>query len=226
MEAAYDLSAPFYDGWSWQRFWRAHEAPPIRQILETVRRGRGRPLSLLDAGCGTGWYLEQLSDLCGEQVGLDLSAGMLAVAQHRLKRTLLKQADMRRIPFAAQRFDAVLCTRVLSHLPRIGAAVGEMRRTLGMGGTLVLSDVDATHDYQFTRLPVSTGHVHAETHKHDRGEVFDEVERLGFVPSTTFLIHLDGQIEPIRRRARLRVEAVAGWIGSWRKSAETDTVAP
>ncbi|EJU14997.1 ubiquinone/menaquinone biosynthesis methyltransferase [Sphingomonas sp. LH128] len=220
-EAAYDLSAPYYDSWSWQGFWRDHEYPSIKAILERARRTRGRPLSLLDVGCGTGWYLQQFADLCGEQIGVDLSDGMLAIARHRLPTALLIKSDARRLSFPLHRFDAVLCTRVLSHMQEIETAIKEMRRVLISGGTIVLSDVDATHDYQHTRLPVALGHVFAQTYKHDRTAVFEAVERLGFVPDASFLIRRDGSVEQLRRRGQKHHPSpVAGWIASWRRSSD------
>jgi ubiquinone/menaquinone biosynthesis C-methylase UbiE len=215
---AYDLSAPLYDGWSWQSFWRAHEYPIIRRALEKESGGGACELSLLDVGCGTGWYLKQLEDVSTEQAGVDLSGGMLAVAGHRLHGILL-QADARSLPFPAARFDAVLCTRVLSHLPSIATAVTEMRRVLTDSGMLIVSDVDATHDYERTRLPVAGGHILADTYKHDRAEVSREIEHLGFVRTSIFVIHMSGRAEEFKGLDVSRpVSDVAGWIGMWRKS--------
>lgn len=219
VELAYDLSAPFYDDWSWQRFWRAHEYPVVRGVLERQRRGRKHALDLLDVGCGTGWYLQHLRDLCRDKVGVDLSGGMLAVAGNRLPDALLNQGDARNLDFPAGRFDTVVCTRVLSHMAQVKPAISEMRRVLGKTGTLVLSDVDASHEYNVTRLPVATGQIRAETHKHDREELFATIEHVGFVLDRTFLIHPGGQLEEIRRRPRSRTApSVSGWVSTWRRS--------
>jgi ubiquinone/menaquinone biosynthesis C-methylase UbiE len=219
VQAAYDLSASFYDDWAWQRFWRAHEYPVVRDALERQRRGRKQALDLLDVGCGTGWYLEHLRDLCRNVVGVDLSGGMLAVAGNRLPGTLLKQGDARNLDFPSGRFDTVVCTRVLSHMAPIRPALFEMRRVLGTTGTLVLSDVDASHEYEVTRLPVAKGHIPADTHKHDREELFATIEDLGFVLDRAFLIHAGGQVEEIRRPGRTRsVPSVSGWVSAWRRS--------
>lgn len=219
VEAAYDLSARFYDDWSWQRFWRAHEYPVVRDVLERQRRGRKQALDLLDVGCGTGWYLEHLRDLCRDEVGVDLSGGMLAVAGNRLPGILLKQSDARNLDFPPGRFDTIVCTRVLSHMTQVRPALCEMRRVLRRAGTLVLSNVDASHEYEVTRLPVATGHVRADTYKHGREEVFTTIEDIGFVFDRAFLVHPDGQIEEIKRRARSRsAPSVAGWVSAWRRS--------
>lgn len=219
VQTAYDLSAPFYDDWAWQRFWRAHEYPVVRDALERQRRGRKQALDLLDVGCGTAWYLEHLRDLCRDEVGIDLSSGMLAIAGNRLPGTLLKQGDARNLDFPPGRFDSIVCTRVLSHMAQVRPALSEMRRVLGKAGTLVISDVDASHEYQVTRLPVATGHIGADTYKHDREEVFATIEDVGFVLDRAFLISPGGQVEEVRQRARSRsASSVAGWVSAWRRS--------
>nr|WP_256731359.1 class I SAM-dependent methyltransferase [Sphingomonas sp. dw_22] len=216
---AYDLSAPFYDGWSWQSFWREHEFPWVRETLARFGRGRSAALKLLDVGCGTGWYLEQLQPLYREAAGIDLSPGMLVVARHRLARTLLEQADARSIPFPPRRFDVVISTRVLSHLPNVEPAIREMRRVLAPGGLLLLSDVDAGHDYMHTRLPVEGRNIPADTFKHERERLFTTIEKAGFVPDSACLIQIDGDVRPLgRRRSAQGVPPVAGWIGAWRRA--------
>jgi SAM-dependent methyltransferase len=56
---------------------------------------------------------------------------------------LLAQADVRceagRLPFARSSFDLVLCTEVLEHVPDPHATLQEIRRTLTLSGSLVLS---------------------------------------------------------------------------------------
>jgi SAM-dependent methyltransferase len=56
---------------------------------------------------------------------------------------LLAQADVRceagRLPFARSSFDLVLCTEVLEHVPDPHATLQEIRRTLKLSGSLVLS---------------------------------------------------------------------------------------
>lgn len=47
--------------------------------------------------------------------------------------------DIRSIPVESERYDAVLCTQVLAHVPEPIAAIREMRRVLRPGGALWLS---------------------------------------------------------------------------------------
>ena len=76
--------------------------------------------------------------------GLDLSAGMLAIARDRADRlgrpVTLRQGSAQQLPFADGSFDTVLCTFGLCAIPDPAAAVGEMVRVLRPGGRLILVD--------------------------------------------------------------------------------------
>jgi ubiquinone/menaquinone biosynthesis C-methylase UbiE len=79
--------------------------------------------SVLDVGCGNGYftyYLEQL----GPTVGLDYSAAMLGQnpASNRVQGSALT------LPFSDASFDVVLCSNLLHHLAHPVQAVVEMRR--------------------------------------------------------------------------------------------------
>ena len=106
-----------------------------RHHLETEIRkfSRGLPANslVLDAGAG------------------DCCYGTL-FPQHRYESTDFAQVeksygkltyvcDLRYIPVEAERFDAVICTQVLAHLPEPSAALREMVRVLKPSGRLLLT---------------------------------------------------------------------------------------
>lgn len=64
---------------------------------------------LLDLACGAGRHLAGLGRRSQRAVGLDLSEPLLQAARRRLRPGLaLVRGDMRRLPFAAERFDGAL----------------------------------------------------------------------------------------------------------------------
>lgn len=92
----------------------------------------------LDLACGSGRYLRVLRQRqvrCA--VGLDLSAEMLAAAPG-ISAAL---GEFGRLPFAANRFDWVVCGLAVGHTPDLPAFAAETARVLRPGGQLLLSDI-------------------------------------------------------------------------------------
>ena len=107
----------------------------------TMRHLQPQPQErILDAGCGTGAHLRELVAVGADPIGLDFSAGMLAVARRQDWRVPLVQADLNHpLPLVGERFDAVLCTLVSEHLVDLALFLGEVFTLLGPGGRLVFS---------------------------------------------------------------------------------------
>lgn len=225
VDEAYDLAAPFYDTWTWQQLWREAELPLVRSILgeqfgnAVLDKRLPDGLDLLDVGCGTGWYLEQLRLYCDTIAGVDVSAGMLSLARRRVPQGVFLQSSANRLPFASGCFTTVLCTRVLSHLADPRIALGEMARVLARGGVLILSNVDASHPYTLTRLPTSDGHVLTDTYKHARVDLATELAGAGLTHDRSLLIEEGGETVSIATLSDPVPHAIAGWISAWRSTA-------
>jgi SAM-dependent methyltransferase len=98
---------------------------------------------ILDAGTGNGRYLRILQSRADPDaliVGCDLSLGMLRRARKRLKKApaRLVQADVNRLPFPDECFDAIVFGWVLEHLPDPPAGLRELARVLRPGGKMLL----------------------------------------------------------------------------------------
>ena len=99
---------------------------------------------VLDVACGTG-ALTSLLAACvgpsGHVTGLDLDAGMLAVARSLSDTPNLdwSEASALAMPFADGTFDLVTCQQGLQSFPDRAAGMAEMRRVLKPGGRLALS---------------------------------------------------------------------------------------
>jgi ubiquinone/menaquinone biosynthesis C-methylase UbiE len=107
--------------------------------------------ALLDAGCGTGTYIDAFKDRVQSVVGVDLSQGMLDQAERKFgddSNVTLKQGSLVEIPCADGEFDAVTCNQVVHHLASgedsnrfdgIQDCVREAFRVLRPGGVFVLN---------------------------------------------------------------------------------------
>ena len=87
---------------------------------------------ILDMGTGTGRAALALARLGAHVTGVDASPYMLSVARARAAQEGLAidfaEGDVHRLSFADRTFDAVVCLRVLMHVPDWRQALGELCR--------------------------------------------------------------------------------------------------
>lgn len=98
-----------------------------------------RKRKILDAGCGTGAILQRLENP-ERNMGVDRALEAVKLCRER-GLTNVEQADVCRLPFAVDSFDAVICSSVLYHawVPDVGEALRELNRVLRPGGLLLIN---------------------------------------------------------------------------------------
>jgi ubiquinone/menaquinone biosynthesis C-methylase UbiE len=101
---------------------------------------------VLDVACGTGVVARQAASRVGKQghvAGVDLNAGMLAMARtlHQSSGASIewKEGSATALPFPEAGFDVVLCQQGLQFFPDKRSALRDMHRVLVPTGHLVLS---------------------------------------------------------------------------------------
>ncbi len=103
--------------------------------------------TVLDIGCGPGWFWHGAAPLLPERLDLtlaDQSAGMVREALERCGslrhwRVAGVETDAAALPFADASFDAVLAMHMLYHVPDQAKAIAEMHRVLKLGGVLAVT---------------------------------------------------------------------------------------
>jgi SAM-dependent methyltransferase len=107
-------------------------------------------LRVLDAGCGSGRYSEQLHGRGARVRAIDGSAAMVAHARARLgDRVEVRVAHLAGpLPFPDSSFDLVLSALVLHYLRDGEPTLRELRRVLAPGGTLLFSTHHPAHEAQ------------------------------------------------------------------------------
>jgi ubiquinone/menaquinone biosynthesis C-methylase UbiE len=104
-------------------------------------------MRVLDCGCGPGSIAVGLAGAVRSVVGVDLAAATLEpatahVAAECIPNVRFVAADGRRLPFAAEAFDAVLMHSVLEAAADPVGLVGEAFRVLVSGGLLAAASVE------------------------------------------------------------------------------------
>lgn len=192
-----DALAPVYDAMCWMM----GMGPSFRR--RTVALAQLRPGErVLDVGCGTGVLTRFAAEAVGTDgiaIGIDpgpamISAAILEAARWR-SRAAFALGVVERMEFADGRFDVVLSSFMLHHLPadlkRDGLA--EMWRVLKPGGRLVLADVDPALAVARAMLAI-----------------------MRLVPAYDRVHHVAGDPVPLLRAAGF---ADAARVGTWRAIA-------
>jgi SAM-dependent methyltransferase len=166
----------------------------LEQYQPHTGQPTGRPLDILDAGCGSGGMTRYLGTL-GNVSGIDLAPEALTLAKQRgLPR--LARASVGAIPFRDASFDVVTSFDVLYHLnvDDDRAAISEIHRVLRPGGIALI------------RLPafdwIRGAHdevVHTR-HRYTRDELSGKLEDAGFrLEHATYANFLLFPLAPVKR---------------------------
>jgi SAM-dependent methyltransferase len=126
----------------------AFQQPAIdlpRVVLELVSTTGHE--SVVDVGCGNGRYLAELARRrhVGLVIGIDMSAGMLAVAGDNAPEARSVCGDACALPLRTGRADLVLAMHMLYHVPDTALAIHELRRVTAMSGKVVIGLNESDH---------------------------------------------------------------------------------
>lgn len=174
--------APWYDSWS--------------GLLGFGWRFRNRVFALaapqpgehvLDAGCGTGWFARRAATVVGRAgiaCGIDPAPDMIRIAQqtdapHGARFELGVIEDL---PYADARFDLVVASMVIHHLPPDVKRAGlrEIVRVLKPGGRALLVEPCRPHSALW-RIAVRPLALHPNLADHVAGRTADLLSGAGFV---------------------------------------------
>lgn len=96
--------------------------------------------NILDIGCGSGSYLEELARLGFTAYGMDSSGEMVRCAKRTLgNRASVLCGDSESIPFKSGQFDVVLCVGVFGYLLEDTTTLSEIHRVLKPDGLLMVN---------------------------------------------------------------------------------------
>jgi SAM-dependent methyltransferase len=129
----YNQLAPVYHS----RYDGAGKLDGIAQALRNFKAGK-----VLEAGCGTGRFVQSLRESGAKVFGVDASTGMLAQAAARLGTKGLVVGRANDLPFAPATFDLVCCVNAIHHFDDPHAFVLDAAPLLQPGGVLAIVGID------------------------------------------------------------------------------------
>ena len=122
-----NIPAELYDGWYETPSGNWTGTVELGLVLDALKPAEGD--SILDIGCGTGWFTRQLGKLTGICLtGVDIDTNWLAYAQSRDSASRYCQADALSLPFEDKRFSHVLSITALCFTPDWKRAIAEAVR--------------------------------------------------------------------------------------------------
>lgn len=94
--------------------------------------------SLLDVGCGTGWFSQRAAERGARVTALDIGTALLAEVRRKVRPALVA-ADACALPFRDAAYDVVLSSECIEHTLDPHRALAEMCRVTRPGGLLLVT---------------------------------------------------------------------------------------
>ncbi|MCD8403136.1 bifunctional demethylmenaquinone methyltransferase/2-methoxy-6-polyprenyl-1,4-benzoquinol methylase UbiE [Tenacibaculum finnmarkense] len=125
-----------------------------KKVVKLV--GENNPKQILDIATGTGDLALMMAGLNPDRiVGLDISAGMLAVGKQKIAKANLTDkiemivGDSEKMPFDNDTFDAITVSFGVRNFEHLDKGLTEIRRVLKTGGKLVILETSNPTKFPF-----------------------------------------------------------------------------
>jgi len=141
-------------------------------ILKEIEKEFGKKsLSILDAGCGTGWHCKILSDKGHKVFGIDSSKNQIQQSKKNSVHSSFVIGDILAIPFKDNSFDVTYTINTVHHLSSNEdqkKALKEIKRVTKKNGIVIIHEMNTQNpiikfylNYIFPRLrSIDEGHEH------------------------------------------------------------------
>jgi 2-polyprenyl-6-hydroxyphenyl methylase / 3-demethylubiquinone-9 3-methyltransferase len=121
----------------------------LQEILSITKQ---TPSSVLDLGCGRGFYANAISKLGNNKIqvtALDNNYKYLEVAKKSSQNTKIKfiEGDAENTGLSSNKFDVIICSELLEHVDNDNLVLNEVYRITKPGGVLLISVPNANYPW-------------------------------------------------------------------------------
>ncbi|MFQ5475204.1 MAG: class I SAM-dependent methyltransferase [Candidatus Nanoarchaeia archaeon] len=110
------------------------------QLADFLKKNVNKDTDVLDLGCGTALNLKKIlkeNIKFKSYTGMDFSQDMLNIARNNFKDATFIRQDIRNLN--SKKYDIIICTWVLSHLPEPAGTVNKAQKKLKLNGKMFLT---------------------------------------------------------------------------------------
>jgi len=133
---------------------------------------------VLGLGCGTGRHHNFLVSIGCEVVGVDLSVEMLKRARKKEKKAHLIAADVEKLPFKEEVFDAIYCSRAFKLFPNKLHVLKQAYRSLKRNGLILITE--GVTDLIWVRLALKMNLLGQDSYLYPSKKLADLFKEAGF----------------------------------------------
>jgi ubiquinone/menaquinone biosynthesis C-methylase UbiE len=140
----------------------------FRMVLSYLE---GKTERILEAGCGRGLFLFELSKRCSELYGLDIHPRLDVIdamlRKNGLNNVYLNTGSIVKMPYKDKMFDAIVCVSVLEHLKDLRECFLEFSRVLKDSGKLIIGFPvkNKLTDLLFRLIKYDAAKIHPSSHR-------------------------------------------------------------
>lgn len=146
------LAASAEETWGWSTpAGRLRVSRRMREITRFLDKANG---CLLEFGCGTGVFTQELLKCGYRVVAFDISFDLARKIRQKQSAARVLIADAEALPFADGTFDAVFGVSVLHHLD-LDASLKQISRVLKKGGVLAFSEPNMANPQIFLQKNIA-----------------------------------------------------------------------
>ncbi len=134
---------------------------PLRRgdkILDYLRSLRLERPTILDMGCGMGWFANQLARF-GPATGIDLCDEAIAQAKALFPQVTFRAGNVFEMALPEGHFDVVVSQEVIAHVPDQSGYLECAARALNPGGYLIITTPNPFIHNRTDWPPIPPGHI-------------------------------------------------------------------